>query len=99
MEIDENEIIIQIVSDYKCIYDKSSESYKDNVFKKNAWLQIADRVNKITEIPIDGKFCSNVLIFQFTSNVLKLLYFIFFNSALWKLRFVKKFCRYLKKSF
>lgn len=60
MEIDENEIIIQIMSEYKCIYDKFSDTYKDNILKKNAWLEIADRVNKITKIGIDGKFSSNM---------------------------------------
>ncbi|XP_051162386.1 uncharacterized protein LOC127282256 [Leptopilina boulardi] len=50
--VDETEVLIQVVSNYKFLYDKSSENFKNRYAKKQAWFEIAREVQNVTNIEI-----------------------------------------------
>lgn len=56
MEDDINEIFIDAVKRFPCLYDPQTDVYKDIEVKRNAWLEVV----KITGLK-DGKFRHCVL--------------------------------------
>lgn len=48
--MDEKEVLIQVVSRYKFIYDESSEKFRSKYARKQAWFEIAREVQNVTNI-------------------------------------------------
>lgn len=54
-EFHQEEILIQLVEQKRCLYDKSFKSYMDKVQKKRAWEDIADKFLEISGRQIESK--------------------------------------------
>lgn len=58
-EVDKNLLIIKLVEQKICLYNKSVHCYKDNVQKKKACKFITAELFKITGIKVDGMYSQN----------------------------------------
>ncbi|XP_051170146.1 uncharacterized protein LOC127287331 [Leptopilina boulardi] len=58
-EIHQEEILIQLVEQKKCLFDKSSKSYMDKVKKNHAWEDVGNNFFDITGILIESKQIQN----------------------------------------
>ena len=50
--LNEDEILVEKVKKFRCLYDKSSRSYWDGGVVRNAWVEIAEKL----EFLEDGKY-------------------------------------------
>lgn len=59
-----NEIIINLVKDYPCLYDKRNVSYKDKNLKKKIWCNIAKYINETHNVNLSGNSVIFIIIGQ-----------------------------------
>ena len=45
LSLNEDELLSEKVRSYRCLYDKSSKSYKEKDVIKNAWTKIAEELD------------------------------------------------------
>ena len=45
MSIQEEEILMEQLKIYPCLYDKSEKSYKERNVNRNAWSKVAERLD------------------------------------------------------
>lgn len=69
-EITVDEIIINIVQDNKCIYDKTDVNYKNSNKKKDIWKVIFFQLKNVYDVDMSGKYII------YTYNQYKLIYYI-----------------------
>jgi len=50
-----DEVIINIVQDHKCIYDKTNANYKNNNKKKDVWRIISFQLKEVYNVDMSGK--------------------------------------------
>lgn len=62
MEFDINEIVIQLVQGNACIHEKYSDSFVDNLRKKNACKKITEEFENITGYSMEGAYFVNTFI-------------------------------------
>ena len=43
--IQEEEILMELIRIYHCLYDKSKKSYKERDVNRNAWSKVAKKLN------------------------------------------------------
>ena len=51
LSFEENEQLSEVVREFPCLYDKSKKEYKDENVVENAWKQVAEKLEFLS----DGK--------------------------------------------
>jgi len=55
MEFSVDEIIIELVRENKCLYDKSDPNFKNISKKKDIWFKISENLENLYNIDMSGK--------------------------------------------
>lgn len=62
----EDEKLVEVISSYSCIYDSESPKYKNQSVKDNAWVEIADYVERSGKKQLYRTVRSNIRGFALT---------------------------------
>ena len=50
LSLEENEQLSEVVREFLCLCDKSKKEYKDKNVVKNAWKQVAEKLNFLSDV-------------------------------------------------
>lgn len=73
-----DEIIIQLVQEHKCLYDKTDKDFKDTKKKKNVWINISENFRNLYCIDISGNiFLSKNIYFTLYYKLNIIIFFLY----------------------